>query len=102
MRDIKERSDELKTKGREVLSLRTEMKTLQIENARLQAHIRAEESIGKLEGAEVEMLQKMQVGEVKTKLLKVAQAYKGRKAQNVELEQQIRLAFKDIEMIPNL
>jgi hypothetical protein len=28
MRDIKERSDDLKTKGREILSLRTEMKTL--------------------------------------------------------------------------
>jgi hypothetical protein len=45
MRDIKEKSDELKTKGREILSLRTEMKTLQIENTRLQAHIKAEEAI---------------------------------------------------------
>jgi regulator of replication initiation timing len=86
MRDIKERSDDLKTKGREILSLRTEMKTLQIENTRMQAHIRAEEAISQMEGQEVEVVQKMQVGEVKTKLLKMAQAYKGRKAQNVELE----------------
>jgi hypothetical protein len=50
MRDIKERSDELKTKGKEILSLRTEVKTLQIENSRLFAHIKAEESIQEMDG----------------------------------------------------
>jgi hypothetical protein len=50
MRDIKERSDELKTKGKEILSLRTEVKTLQIENSRLLAHIKAEESIQEMDG----------------------------------------------------
>ena len=46
----------------------------------MQAHIRAEEAISQMDGQEVEVVQKMQVGEVKTKLLKMAQAYKGRKA----------------------
>lgn len=56
MRDIKERSDELKTKGHEILFLRTEMKTLQIENTRLQAHIKAEEAISQMDGQDVEVV----------------------------------------------
>jgi hypothetical protein len=46
----------------------------------LQAHIRAEEAISEMEGQDVEVVQKMTAGELKTRLLKMAQAYKGKKA----------------------
>lgn len=44
----------------------------------------------------------MSVPELKTRLLKLAQAFKAAKVRNYEFETQIKQAYKDIETIPRL
>jgi len=45
---------------------------------------------------------KMPTNELKNKLYKLAQAYRADILRNKELEQEVRLAYKDIELIPLL
>jgi hypothetical protein len=44
----------------------------------------------------------MTVPELKTRLLKLAQAYKAGRVRNSEFEEQIKQAYKDVEAIPKL
>ena len=44
----------------------------------------------------------MSVPELKTRLLKLAQAFKAAKVRNSEFESQIQQAYKDVETIPKL
>jgi hypothetical protein len=80
MKDIKDRSDELKTKGKEILLLRKDVKNLQIENSRILNRIRDEEAIQSIQGENIDLVQRMSAAELKTRLLKMAQAYKGKAA----------------------
>lgn len=78
MKDIKDKSEDLKTRGREILSLRQEVKQMQQESQRLLADMREEEIIEQMTGEREreKPVQQMSVNELKTRLLKVAQAYK--------------------------
>ena len=50
----------------------------------------------------VQATQAMTVPELKTRLLKLAQAYKAGRVRNSEFEEQIKQAYKDVEAIPKL
>ncbi len=75
---------------------------MQVEGQRLLAKDREEEAIQLMTQEREAQIGKMSVNELKTRLLKVAQAYKAQKAKNSEFEDQIRQAGKDLEMITTL
>jgi hypothetical protein len=104
MKQTKDLSDELKTRGKEVLSLRKDVKVLQQDNSRKHQALREEEMIERAaqDPERVQATQAMTVPELKTRLLKLAQAYKAARVRNSEFEEQIKQAYKDVEAIPKL
>lgn len=107
MKDIKDKSDELKSKGREILNLRKNITMVKSENVRLVHAMHAEDMIQmeceqRAAQQEKQAVDQMNIGELKSKLLKLAQAYKASRLRNIEFEDQIRLAYRDIESIPDL
>jgi outer membrane PBP1 activator LpoA protein len=104
MKQIKDLSDELKTRGKEVLTLRKDVKAMQQDNSRKHQVLREEEIIERAaqDPERVQATQAMTVPELKTRLLKLAQAYKAGRVRNSEFEEQIKQAYKDVEAIPKL
>ncbi len=71
VKDINDKSDDLKVKGTEILELRQSIKQLKLENFKLHQKQEAEESVER----EVEITKdiiKMSASEVKNKILKLA------------------------------
>ena len=107
VKDIKDKSDELKSQGKEILSLRKEINVIKQENTRLLHAMHTEEVIERevekrKMNSDKEPVNQMPVNELKNKMLKLAQAYNADRIRNIEFEQQVRMAYKDIELIPNL
>ncbi len=100
-KDINDKSDDLKMKGKEILELRASIKQLKKENYKIHQRLNAEEAVER----DVEITKDiigMQPSEVKNKLLKLAQAYKTERLRNHEFEEAIKLAYKDLDTIPEL
>lgn len=78
MKDINDKSDELKKQGREILSVRKELNVLRQENSRLTHALKTEEAIEseiakRMRGqAEKDPVSQMPVSELKSRLLKLA------------------------------
>jgi hypothetical protein len=74
MKSIKDLSDELKNRGKEVLNLRKEVKMMQQDTARKQNALREEDLIEKAsqDPERQKIAQAMSVPELKTRLLKLA------------------------------
>lgn len=47
-------------------------------------------------------IMKMSVSELKNKLIHLAEAYKTERLRNIEFDEQIRIAYKDVDIIPEL
>ena len=88
VKDIQEKSEELKTTGREILNLRKDLNALKQENVRLKHALHTEDVIeaeAERRKGEVEY-DKMPTNELKNKLYKLAQAYRADLLRNKELE----------------
>lgn len=98
MKEINDKSDDLKSKGNEILELRSSIKQLKLENFKLHQKLEGEEEVER----RVEMTKDiagMSATEVKNKLLKLAQAYKTERLRNLEFEGAIKRSYKDLDTI---
>ena len=91
MKDIKDKSDELKSQGKEILSLRKDINVIKQENTRLLHAMHTEEVIERevekrKMNSDKEPVNQMPVNELKNKMLKLAQAYNADRIRNIEFE----------------
>jgi hypothetical protein len=95
MKEVDEKSDALKLTGSEIIELRKQIKLLQSENTILRKRLGQEEQL-QIESLVTQEIHKMSVPELKSKIIKLAQAYRAERMRNEELDKAFRQAQTEI------
>lgn len=97
MKEIDEKKQSLKLTGAEIVDLRRSIKLLQNENAILRRRLGEEEQI-QLSQMVTKEISKMSGEELRTKILKLAQAYRAERLRNEEFDKALKGAHAEISM----
>jgi hypothetical protein len=97
MRETDDKTESLKITGAEIVDLRRQIKMLQSENAILRKRLAHEEQI-EIASLVTKEIAKMNMEELRAKIVKVAQAYRDERVRNEEFEKALKGAQKDIVM----
>ena len=95
MKEVDEKNESLKLTGSEILELRKQIKMLQGENAILRKRLGQEEQM-QIESMVTQEIHKMSLPELKGKIIKLAQAYRGERMRNEEFEKALKQAQTEI------
>ena len=95
MKENDEKSDALKLTGAEIIDLRRQIKLLQSENSLLRKRLNEEEAVDVMAVVSKEV-EKMNVEELKLKVIKIAQMYRNERGRNEEFEKVIKQAQDEI------
>ncbi|MCQ2818064.1 MAG: hypothetical protein MJ252_12430 [archaeon] len=95
MKEVDEKNESLKLTGSEILELRKQIKMLQGENAILRKRLGQEEQM-QIEAMVTQEIHKMSLPELKSKIIKLAQAYRGERMRNEEFEKALKQAQNEI------
>ena len=95
MKEVDDKTESLKLTGAEIVELRKQIKLLQNENQILRKRLGQEEQM-QIESLVTQEIHKMSLPELKSKIIKLAQAYRGERLRNEEFEQALRQAQNEI------
>jgi hypothetical protein len=95
MKEVDEKAESLKLTGAEILELRKKIKILQNENEILRKRLGQEEQM-QVESMVTQEIHKMSLPELKSKIIKLAQAYRGERMRNEEFEKALKQAQVEI------
>jgi hypothetical protein len=95
MKEVDDKTESLKLTGAEIVELRKQIKLLQNENQILRRRLGQEEQM-QIESLVTQEIHKMSLPELKSKIIKLAQAYRGERLRNEEFEKSIRPAQNEI------
>lgn len=95
MKEVDEKSDSLKLTGAEIIEYRKQIKLLQSENQILRKRLGQEEMI-QVEALVTQEIHKMSLPELKSKIIKLAQAYRSERIRNEEFEKALKQAHLEI------
>jgi hypothetical protein len=95
MTEIDDKKESLQHTGAEILEYRKQIKLLQNENAILRRRLGQEEQM-QIESLVTQEIHKMSLPELKSKIIKLAQAYRGEKMRNEEFEKALKQAQSEI------
>eukprot|EP00830_Metopus_es_P015123 TRINITY_DN4251_c0_g1_i2.p1 TRINITY_DN4251_c0_g1~~TRINITY_DN4251_c0_g1_i2.p1 ORF type:complete len:500 (+),score=89.87 TRINITY_DN4251_c0_g1_i2:417-1916(+) len=97
MKEVDEKKQSLKLTGAEIIDLRRSVKLLQNENAILRRRLGEEEQI-QLSQMVTKEISKMSGEELRTKILKLAQAYRAERLRNEEFDKALKGAHAEISV----
>ena len=95
MKEVDDKTESLKLTGAEIVELRMQIKLLQNENQILRKRLGQEEQM-QIESLVTQEIHKMSLPELKSKIIKLAQAYRGERLRNEEFEKALRQAQNEI------
>lgn len=95
MKEVDDKTDSLKLTGAEIIELRNKIKLLQSENSILRKRLGQEEQM-QVESLVTQEIHKMSLPELKSKIIKLAQAYRGERMRNEEFEKALKQAQNEI------
>ena len=95
MKEVDDKTESLKLTGAEIVELRKQIKLLQNENQILRKRLGQEEQM-QIESLVTQEIHKMTLPELKSKIIKLAQAYRGERLRNEEFEKALRQAQNEI------
>jgi chromosome segregation ATPase len=95
MKEVDEKSEALKLTGSEIIELRKQIKLLQSENTILRKRLGQEEQM-QIESVVTQEIHKMSLPELKSKIIKLAQAYRSERMRNEEFNKALRQAQNEI------
>lgn len=95
MKEVDDKTESLKLTGSEIVDLRKQIKLLQNENQILRKRLGQEEQI-QIESLVTQEIHKMNMPELKSKIIKLAQAYRGERMRNEEFEKALKQAQNEI------
>ena len=95
MKEVDDKTESLKLTGAEIVELRKQIKLLQNENQILRKRLGQEEQM-QIESLVTQEIHKMSLPELKSKIIKLAQAYRGERLRNEEFEKALRQAQNEI------
>ena len=95
MKEVDDKTESLKLTGAEIVELRKQIKLLQNENQILRRRLGQEEQM-QIESLVTQEIHKMSLPELKSKIIKLAQAYRGERLRNEEFEKALRQAQNEI------
>lgn len=95
MKEVDDKSESLKLTGSEIVDLRKQIKLLQNENQILRRRLGQEEQM-QIESLVTQEIHKMSLPELKSKIIKLAQAYRGERLRNEEFEKALKQAQNEI------
>ena len=95
MKEVDDKTESLKLTGAEIVELRKQIKLLQNENQILRKRFGQEEQM-QIESLVTQEIHKMSLPELKSKIIKLAQAYRGERLRNEEFEKALRQAQNEI------
>ena len=97
MKEVDEKKQSLKLTGAEIVDLRRSIKLLQNENAILRRRLGEEEQI-QLSQMVTKEISKMSGEELRSKILKLAQAYRAERLRNEEFDKALKAAHTEISV----
>jgi hypothetical protein len=95
MKEVDDKSEALKLTGSEIIELRKQIKLLQSENTILRKRLGQEEQM-QIESVVTQEIHKMSLPELKSKIIKLAQAYRSERMRNEEFDKALRQAQSEI------
>ena len=95
MKEVDDKNESLKLTGAEIIELRKQIKLLQNENQILRRRLGQEEQM-QIESLVTQEIHKMSLPELKSKIIKLAQAYRGERMRNEEFEKALKQAQNEI------
>lgn len=95
MKEVDDKTESLKLTGAEIIELRKQIKLLQNENQILRRRLGQEEQM-QIEALVTQEIHKMSLPELKSKIIKLAQAYRGERMRNEEFEKALKQAQNEI------
>ena len=95
MKEVDDKTESLKLTGAEIVELRKQIKLLQNENQILRKRLGQEEQM-QIESLVTQEIHKMSLPELKSKIIKLSQAYRGERLRNEEFEKALRQAQNEI------
>jgi hypothetical protein len=95
MKDVDDKTESLKLSGAEIVELRKQIKLLQSENTILRKSLGQEEQM-QVEALVTQEIHTMSLPELKSKIVKLAQAYRGERMRNEEFEKALKQAQNEI------
>ena len=95
MKEVDDKTESLKLTGSEIIELRKQIKLLQNENQILRRRLGQEEQM-QIEALVTQEIHKMSLPELKSKIIKLAQAYRGERMRNEEFEKALKQAQNEI------
>ena len=95
MKEVDDKKESLKLTGSEIVELRKQIKLLQNENQILRRRLGQEEQM-QIEALVTQEIHKMSLPELKSKIIKLAQAYRGERMRNEEFEKALKQAQNEI------
>lgn len=95
MKEVDDKNESLKLTGAEIIELRKQIKLLQNENQILRRRLGQEEQM-QIEALVTQEIHKMSLPELKSKIIKLAQAYRGERMRNEEFEKALKQAQNEI------
>ncbi len=101
MKDIDDRKQSLKTTGTEIVDLRRDIKLLQSENGGLKRRLDEEQRLQTSQLVTKE-ISRMNSDEVRSKLLKLAEAYRAQRIRNDDFDKALKSAHAEISLAKKL
>ena len=95
MKEVDDKTESLKLTGSEIVELRKQIKLLQNENQILRMRL-GQESQMQVEALVTQEIHRMSLPELKSKIIKLAQAYRGERMRNEEFEKALKQAQNEI------
>ena len=95
MKEVDDKTESLKLTGSEIVELRKQIKLLQNENQILRMRL-GQESQMQVEALVTQEIHRMSLPELKSKIIKLAQAYRGERMRNEEYEKALKQAQNEI------
>ena len=95
MKEVDDKTESLKLTGAEIVELRKQIKLLQNENQILRRRLGQEEQM-QIESLVTQEIHKMSLPELKSKIIKLAQAYRAERLRNEEFEKALKQAQNEI------
>jgi chromosome segregation ATPase len=95
MKDVDDKTESLKLSGAEIVELRKQIKLLQSENTILRKSLGQEEQM-QVEALVTQEIHTMSLPELKSKIVRLAQAYRGERMRNEEFEKALKQAQNEI------
>lgn len=95
MKEVDEKAESLKLTSNEIIELRKQIKLLQSENQILRRRLGQEEQM-QIEALVTQEIHRMSLPELKSKIVKLAQAYRGERMRNEEFEKALKQAQNEI------